>query len=313
MTVVEEEIWSTPAIARATLGRLDEVAVAVAPLLAGPIVFLGCGSSYAIASTAASSYEEARGLPAQAIVPSDYRPRAGWMHAAISRTGQTTELVQAMRQAREAGAPVLLLGGDPDAPAAAQATAHLSLEFAPERSVIQTRFISAALLALRYLIGDAATRQSLRGIPAQLDQELATFDPTPLQMFDHLVFLGRGWRQGLALAAALNVQETALCVPEAHQTLEYRHGPIACAGQGTLVWSFDPAGDPLSDAVLEDVRRTGATVHQAAGEPLVSLAQAQLLAVRLAARRGVNPEAPRHLSRAIVLPALEGAAPQRTV
>lgn len=306
MIVVEEEIRSTPAIARATLSRLDEVAGAVAPLLAGPLVFLGCGSSYAIACAAAAYYEEARGLPAQAIVPSDYRPRPGWVHVAISRTGQTTELVSAMRRARAAGAPVLLLGGDPGAPAAAAATTQVALEFAPEQSVIQTRFISAALLALRYLIGDAATRQALRVIPALLDGALAAFDPAPLETFEHLVFLGRGWRHGLALAAALNLQETALCVPEAHQTLEYRHGPIACADQGTLVWPFDASGDPLSDAVLADVRRTGATVHQPPEEPSISLAQAQLLAVHLAARRGADPEAPRHLSRAIVLPALEG-------
>src|SRR5207244_7174984 len=100
---------------------------------------------------------------------------------------------------------------------------------APEQGVIQTRFISAAVVALRRLIDGERARTTLRDLPDRVEQGLANLDPAPLAPFGHVVFLGRSWRHGLALMAALNLQETALVVPEGHQTLEYRHGPIGRA------------------------------------------------------------------------------------
>src|SRR5918911_1032966 len=262
MTATEQDIYSTPAILRQTLARVDERGAALAPLLQGPAVFLGCGSSYCIALAAAALYEDARSLPAQGIMASEYRPRPGWTHVAISRTGKTTELVEAMRRARAAGARVALVGGE-------------------------------------------AARAALRDLPDRIERALEAFDPAPLVPLGHVVFLGRSWRYGLALMAALNLQETALVVPEGHQTLEYRHGPIASADEGTLVWCFDPPDDAASAAVLDDVRRTGATVRCTDDDPLVVAAQAQLLPVRVAQARGVDPDAPRHLRRAIVLPSTQ--------
>ena len=302
MTLTEQDIYSTPAILRQTLARVDERGDVLAPWLQGPAVFLGCGSSYCIALAAAALYEDARGVPAQGTMASEYRPRPGWTHVAISRTSKTTELVEAMRRAREAGARVALVGGEPGAPAQQQADAVLPLEFAPEQGVIQTRFISAATLALRLLIGGEPARAALRDLPDRIERALGALDPAPLVPLGHVVFLGRSWRYGLALMAALNLQETALVVPEGHQTLEYRHGPIASADEGTLVWCFDPPEDAASAAVLDDVRRTGATVRCTDDDPLVVAAQAQLLAVRVAEARGVDPDAPRYLRRAIMLP-----------
>jgi len=222
---------------------------------------------------------------------------------AISRTGRTTELVEAMRRARVVGAHVGLIRGEPGSPAEEHARVILPLEFAPEKGIIQTRFIAAATMALRLLIGGNRARQALDDLPDRVESGLTAFDPEPLVGYEHVVFLGRGWRYGLALMAALNLQETARGAPEGHQTLEYRHGPISAADEGTLVWCFDGHDDAPSRAVLEDVRRTGANVRCTDDDPLVSTVQAQLLAVRMAEARGIDPDAPRHLSRAIVLTA----------
>src|SRR5919201_524261 len=242
MTATEQDIYTTPAMLRPTLARVDERGAVLASWLQGPAVFLGCGSSYCIALAAAALYEDARGVPAQGIMASEYRPRPEWTHVAISRTGKTTELVEAMRRARAAGARVALVGGEPDAPAQEQADAVLPLEFASEQGVIQTRFISAATLALRLLVGGEGARWRLGDLPGRVEQGLA---------------------------------------------------------------AFDPPDDAASAAVLDDVRRTRATVCCTGDDPLVAAAQAQLLAVRMAEARGVDPDAPRHLRRAIVLPSTQ--------
>ena len=272
MTVIEQDIRSIPTILRQTHARIDERRDALMPLLDGSAAFLGCGSSYCVAMALAALYEQERHVPGQAIIASDYLPRPTWTHVAISRTGETTELVTAMQRIHEAGGRCLLLVGEHGSPAEAHADLVLTLEFAPEQGVIQTRFVVAATQALRLLI--AAVRTSLDDLPERMERALATFDPSPLVRFDHVVFLGRGWCYGLASAAALNLQETALMVPEVHQTLDYRHGPIASADERTVVWCLDSLQDAASVAVIDDVRRTGATVQWTDVDPLIAVAQA---------------------------------------
>lgn len=292
---IETDIHSTPEVLKQTIAAVEANRFA-GELLAGQVLFLGSGSSNCVGLASSRLYEDRRGAPAQALLPSEYRPRPDWMHVAISRTGQTTELITAMRVAKSVGARVLLIVGEADSPAEAWADATLALPFAAEQGVVQTRFITAAVLALRILI----TGDNHLWLPEAIEEAL-TREPIRFDQ-PHAVYLGRGWRQGLASSAALTLQEAALEVAESHQTLDYRHGPIACADAATFVWCFDPPGDDGADAVLRDVEATGAAMYQSAADPLVSLVQAQLFAAQRAIRRGVDAEAPRHLTRAVVLP-----------
>lgn len=78
---------------------------------------------------------EARDHPAQAIVASDYHLRPNWAHVAISRSGTTTEIVEAMQRARGVEARVILIGGDSGTPAKEGADAVFRLEFAAGHGV----------------------------------------------------------------------------------------------------------------------------------------------------------------------------------
>jgi fructoselysine-6-P-deglycase FrlB-like protein len=70
------------------------------------------------------------------------------------------------------------------------------------------------------------------------------------------------------------------------------------AHPGSLVWLLGATDDDLA----RDIAATGATVLAgAADDPLIELALAQRLAVRVAEARGLNPDNPRHLTRSIVL------------
>jgi fructoselysine-6-P-deglycase FrlB-like protein len=157
------------------------------------------------------------------------------------------------------------------------------------------------MLALRLLMADENELAALDAVPDAVERAL-TYDLAPLLRYKRIVFLGRGWCHGIARSAALTMQETSLVPAESYQTLDYRHGPIACADADTLVWCFDAPDDPASAGVLQDVRRTGAGVRCTPDDPLAALAQAQLFAVARAESAGVNPDAPRYLTRAIVLP-----------
>ena len=62
---------------------------------------------------------------------------------------------------------------------------------------------------------------------------------------EQFTFLGTGWTCGLASEAALKLREAAGLWTESYPAMEYRHGPIAVAGPGSVVWLLGPAPDSL--------------------------------------------------------------------
>jgi fructoselysine-6-P-deglycase FrlB-like protein len=135
--------------------------------------------------------------------------------------------------------------------------------------------------------------------PAAADAERALVEPLPVDpaSVEQWTFLGRGWTVGLAHEAALKLRETAQAWTEAYPAFEYRHGPVAIAAPGRVVWSFGP----LHPDIAEQIGATGATVVAPELDPLASLVLAQRAAVALAESRGLDPDEPRNLTRSIVL------------
>jgi fructoselysine-6-P-deglycase FrlB-like protein len=79
--------------------------------------------------------------------------------------------------------------------------------------------------------------------------------------------------------------------------MEFRHGPLSVTGSSSLVWFF---GAPPVGLVAE-IAATGGIVEQSGLDPMAHLVLAQRLAAALAQRRGLDPDAPRNLTRSIVL------------
>ncbi len=109
------------------------------------------------------------------------------------------------------------------------------LDFADERSVVQTRFATTQLALLRAHLGE-----DLTGPIA--DAELALSDDLGDLLTDaeQYTFLGRGWTTGLAAEAALKMREAARAWTESYPAMEYRHGPISIAGPGRVTWMLGP-------------------------------------------------------------------------
>lgn len=254
------------------------------------MLVLGCGTSAFVAHAIATLRERAGHGITDHEFASEWQPtRDHDVVVGISRSGETTEVLNALRRVPE-GTRTAAVTGVPDSAVEALADATLVLEHADERSVVQTRFPTTVLATVRALLGE-----SLDGAIAQAREP----QPLPdLGAFDHFVHLGTGWARGLADEAALKVREAAQAHSESYPELDYRHGPIAVAGPRTLVRWFGDA-DP---AVVEAVRATGATTIADDRDPLAQLVDAQRFAVALAVARGLDPDHPRGLTRAVVLP-----------
>jgi fructoselysine-6-P-deglycase FrlB-like protein len=210
---------------------------------------------------------------------------------AISRSGTTTEVLDLLR-ALPAGILSTAIVGDPRSPAVGAVHEAIALPFADERSVVQTRFATTALALLRASLGADLS-------PAIADAKAAATETLPLDPADieQVTFLGRGWTVGLAYEAALKCREAAAFWAEAYPAMEYRHGPIAIGAPGRAVWAF---GD-VPPGLAAEVGPTGATFVHCGRDPLADLVLAQRFAVALAVHRGLDPDAPRHLTRSVVL------------
>jgi fructoselysine-6-P-deglycase FrlB-like protein len=209
----------------------------------------------------------------------------------VSRTGTTTEVLDALRQA-PVGVRTTAISADPGSPLVQEAGAVVLLDFSTERSVVSSRFITSTIVLLRAHLG-----QDLHALPDAAADELARPLPPGLAERTEFTVLGRGWAAAVADEAALKLREASRTWAESYPALEYRHGPISVSDSGTAVWALGEV--PAS--LLADARRTGAMVIASAADPLVSLTGAQRLAVELAERKGIDPDQPRALSRSVIL------------
>ena len=289
MSATVHELTSQPTLWRHAAGLEPDPAL---PARGLRLAVVGCGTSLYIAQAYARSREEAGHGETDAFAASEFPVgRAYDAVLALSRSGTTTEVLVALDRLG-AGTPTVALTALADSPLAEAAGATVVLAFADERSVVQTRFATTALVYLRAHLGiDPA--QAADAAEAVLADPLPV-DPTG---FDRFHFLGSGWTVGLAAEAALKLREAGRAWTESYPAMEYRHGPIATADGRTLVVPFDP----LDAALAGDIRATGAHLLDAGPEPLATLVFSQRLAVELAVARGFDPDTPRNLTRSVVL------------
>jgi glucosamine--fructose-6-phosphate aminotransferase (isomerizing) len=291
MTDTSAEIASQPAVWRQSRGLSDDARRELAAPGERTLV-LGCGTSWFVAQSIAELRESAGFGETDAVCASEYRPRRRYDRVvAITRSGTSTEVLDALRQV-PAGTHRVAVTAVAGMPVDNLADSRLLLDFADERSVVQTRFPTTVLAAARAAFGEDLSHLVADGLAA-----LAAPLPADPADVDHLVFLGTGWTVGLAHEAALKVREAAQAYSESYPAMDFRHGPVAVAGARSLVFSFGGVPSDLDDAG----RSAGARTYRDGRDPLAQLVLAQRFALALAAHRGLDPDRPRLLTRSVVL------------
>lgn len=285
------EIDSQPAIWRQALQRVDPARGALTAI-GERVLFIGCGTSVFVAQAMAELREAAGFGESHWAYASEYPLDRSYQRVvAITRSGTTSEVIDALQQ--HAGtAWTVVVTAVAGMPAGALADEELVLDFADEQSVVQTRFPTAVLALTRATFGE-----NVDALPDACERALAAPLAVDVATYEHFVHLGRSWTVGLAHEAALKVREAAQAWAESYPAFDYRHGPIAVAGQRSLVWIHGTAPDGL----VEDIEAVGATAFVPDVDPLVSLVLAQRAALELARSRGLDPDRPRHLTRSVVL------------
>ncbi|QQD76108.1 SIS domain-containing protein [Curtobacterium sp. YC1] len=288
-TFVSAELASQPETWRTAAGLLPTFAGAL-PQPGERVAVVGCGTSWFVAMSYAVAREQAGLGTTDAFAGSEYPASREYDRVVtISRSGTTTEIVDLLRALPSQR--TALITAVPDSPAAAVADDVVALPFADERSVVQTRFATTTLALLRASIGD-----DVDALAAQAETAL-TLPIDDLLDAEQVTFVGRGAAVGLTAEAALKTREAAQFWAESYPAMDYRHGPIAIAQPGRLVWSLGAAPTGLAD----DVAATGARFVHHDLDPIAGLVVVHRFAVALAEQRGLDPDNPRSLTRSVIL------------
>jgi len=195
----------------------------------------------------------------------------------------------------------------------------LALRLAEIRSALPAARIADLVVALRRL------PQLVEELLAGLDERIDLIAEWCWQA-DFFLYIGRHAGVPIALEGALKLKEISYVSTDAYAAGEMKHGPIAMLDERTPVVAVATSSPVLAKVInnIDEVNARGAKViavttagdqtvapHVAATievpssdpmlEPLLAVIPLQMLAYRIAMRRGLNPDQPRNLAKTVTV------------
>jgi glucosamine--fructose-6-phosphate aminotransferase (isomerizing) len=337
---MDKEIHEQPRVLREIAAGKREEAAALASLIreARDVYLIGCGTAHHAALSARYMLAETGGRIAATAVASEMSLVYPLLDehslvVAFSQSGETVDVLEAVRAAHERGAKVAAIVNQEGS--ALHRTADLSvlLGCGPERCVLATKSYTAKLgvmhMTASALAGDldqgaVEVREASLRIEQVLDREAVDgcIRKTARQIADHqhVFLLGRHRNYPLALEAALKIKEVSYMHAEGFAAGELKHGVIALITPGTPCLVLAPDADFRREALAAaaEVQARGAftiglspapeaeldvtlPVSGTSASPYEIAVIAQLLAYNLALLRGCDPDKPRNLAKSVTV------------
>ncbi|RTM05699.1 MAG: SIS domain-containing protein [Hyphomicrobiales bacterium] len=285
-------------------------------------IVLGCGTSYNLALAIAALLND-RGHQAIAVPGNEWFRRAESYCAnptdsvviAVSRSGESSELVRAARAARSNGLEVIGITCNDTSSLVSNSDQLIASPTHPSEGIVMTASASLMLLMGMRFAGYHVGPDTTAAARQMLDR-MALSDLSALSARSHFVFLGGGPLYGIAAEGGLKLQEMACAFTQAYHPLEYRHGPISLVDKRSAVTIlYHPDTRDEEENLADELRAKGAFVIGLGGKGdlsfvvdaakdsvgLVYLPMLQLLGERIAQMHGQDTSAPRHLSKVVVL------------
>lgn len=260
------------------------------------------------------------GLPVTSVYGRALRLGQG-ASIAISQSGQSPDIVQAVRATVEGGVISIALTNDKASPLTQVVGHPIDICAGPARSVAATKSFVTSILAGLKLMADGTEDAALdAALPGHLERAM-TLDwvefRTSLAGIGSIYVLGRGPSLAIANAAVLKFMETCQIYVQSHSSAEVMPAPVSIVDPGfpVLVLAARDAAEPLITTNADDLAAKGAQVlitsdrvglaHKlefvAAGHPLTDpiclMALFYAMLERLAVEAGINPDLPRHLRK----------------
>jgi glucosamine--fructose-6-phosphate aminotransferase (isomerizing) len=274
---MEKEIHEQPSLLhRISSKGLSNLDLLTQKLVEGNRIFLiGSGTSYHACLTGSYFLGDIAGIPAQPILSSSF---ARFSHLlgrddvvlAVTQSGETADVLDAMQSAQATGATVLGLVNNPHSAVARMAEVFVPLEAGVEKGVAATKTYTAQLAAL-YLAahrvgGQKEGKRNLARLSKILEKSMEDLRENVqilakgLHSSPLMILIGRDDTHPTALEAALKIREISYIPSFGMEGGELKHGSLALIEEGTPCLSFVSSRDRGILANLEEAASRGARI-----------------------------------------------------
>jgi glucosamine--fructose-6-phosphate aminotransferase (isomerizing) len=299
------------------------------------IVLVARGSSDNAALFGRYLLEITTGIPVSLSAPSVhtiYNAKLKLDHAlvvGVSQSGEGEDINRVLENARQCGAYTVGITNEPNSSMTDLVDETLLTHGGRERSVAATKTFTGQMLLFYMLAAELAhDGRPIRyeAIPEfvtkALEQQEAIAELVQRYVFmENCVVVGRGLAYANAYELALKLMETCYVVAERFSSADFLHGPLAMVERHFPVILFAPPGEMLPGVkgLIERLRELHAETLSITSDgdaaslctrsimmpreideflaPIPYIVPGQLFAALLAEAKGLNPDAPRSLSK----------------
>lgn len=337
MSLMLQEIAEQPVVLERTIESEYSKAVRIGDFLRQKeldlIVLVARGSSDNAALFGRYLLEVTTGIPVSLAAPAVFTLYGAKLRLkralviGVSQSGEGEDINYVLERAKESGAFTIGVTNEADSTMARIVDESLFIQAGRERSVAATKTYTGQMLLfyiLASVIGDQ--RVEFRRIPelasrsVESGAEVRTFAER-YSFMEHCVVVGRGYNYGNAYELALKLMETCYVVAERFSSADFFHGPLAIVERRFPVILFAPAGVTGTSSIdlLDRLRELHADSFAITNDPKVAelssrslmlpedideilspipfVIPAQLFAAHLSEIKGIDPDAPRSLSK----------------
>jgi glutamine---fructose-6-phosphate transaminase (isomerizing) len=321
-TLTLSDIRRQPAAWRGAVARAREFQKTFADMArdADEVIFMGAGCSYAVAHYAQASFQQHAGRPCRAARPMDFFQFPKWVSSVqarslfvtFTRSGETTETLEAQRYARKLGAKILCVTATEDAPIPKEAHEVLSLPDTLEEAMlptVSTTSMMAAMQMMTFMIAEEEeVKQLLMGrihdlLEANLEDQIELGRQIGQnEELKRAVFLGSGPMYGAAYAGSLMWQMATALPAGEYPMFEYRHGPMEACGPDLLLSAF------ISNLGRREDLALAREMHMRGAKLLANMLDPVPGSERMEYRDVVGEQVTDYVRGSLALPAYQSAA-----
>ena len=314
-------------------GKVEEFAEAIKR--AKSLFITGSGTSYHAGLLMKSRLNQEAGIRCDAVVSGELKEHTGFLGkgsvvVALSQSGETADVLEAVKEAKRHGARVLSIVNAAGSTLARESDLVLLLNCGPEVGVAATKSFTAQVVVANLVVDAVLGKKKGDGIE-ELSEAVAKALGTEKQVKEivhkysgrsDFYFVARGYQSPVALEGALKLKELSYIHAEGMPASELKHGTLALIEKGTPVVVINPSGDSHADSLssAEELKARGADLigvsdvpdgvyrHflrvpkvQAKFMPVVEVIPLQLLAYHFAVARKNDPDYPRNLAKSVTV------------
>jgi glutamine---fructose-6-phosphate transaminase (isomerizing) len=300
--------------------------------------FVGCGTASYAALTGSYLFSRIASRHVNFVVGSEFKYHEhfltpGSLVVALSQSGETADIIEAMLAARQRGARLGALVNVPYSTLDRMVDLRVHLGAGPEQCVLSTKAYTAKVAVLllaayslrdEYEVGRNLVLKAAAGMKSMLaDEWVCRIQEVAGKIYraENLFVIGRGLSYPTALEAALKIKEVSYIHAEGFAGGELKHGVIALVESGTPCVVYAPRDETRADILsgaMELKSRGGyiigigpdddpvfdvhlPTPDVGNASPLVQALPAQMLGYHTALLRGNDPDKPRNLAKSVTV------------